>query len=65
MLGNNRCVTSTPASGRFNVNLWMYSMVEAWAWSDEGSRVGRPQRQSLGQRAAATFACRQTQGIAA
>jgi len=28
--------------GAFNVNLWMYSMVEAWAWSaDAGDLVDR------------------------
>ena len=34
--------------GCFNLNLWMYSLVESWAWEPAGTGVGGPRRQPLG-----------------
>ena len=42
--------------GCFNLNLWMYSMVEAWAWQKKEEELVDRSRQSVGQRAAASFA---------
>ncbi len=32
---SNRCGTCTANIGCFNLNLWMYTLVEAWAWNKE------------------------------
>ena len=51
--------------GCFNLNLWMYSLVEAWAWERPEEELVDRSRQPVGQRAAAAFACGQAQGVAA
>ena len=51
--------------GCFNLNLWMYSLVEAWAWDRPEEELVDRGRQPVGQRAAAAFASGQAQGVAA
>jgi hypothetical protein len=50
--------------GAFAVNLTLYSVVEAWAWSRGAVELVDRERVAVGYGGAATVACGQTQGAA-